>query len=187
MSHPFERLKSNIQKRLFVAMLMLAILIMVVMNIIGAALNTPSAPSGIVSFELAFSPTRAQQIISSWNATSQLKAAFLQGLDFLFPLVYSLALGLGCILAASVLAGRGKPFARVGAPLAWGLWLAALCDYLENIALVVLLFGRVTSPYPEIAGVCAVIKFFLILAGITYIVYGAAIRIFPISSAHSAT
>lgn len=159
MSHPLERLKPTLQKRLFIPLLILTILMMVIMNIIGSPLNTPIAPSGIVSFELAFSPTQAQQIILSWDAPAQLRAAFLQGLDFLFPLVYSVALGLGCILTSSVLAVRGKPFSKIGAPLAWGLWIAALCDYLENIALVVLLFGRVASPYPEIAGLCAVIKF----------------------------
>ncbi|MFZ0534391.1 MAG: hypothetical protein WAM09_14535 [Anaerolineales bacterium] len=187
MSHPLEQLKPAQQKSLFIPLLILTIFIMVTMNIIGLPLNTPVAPSGIVSFELAFSPTHAQQIILSWNAQSQLRAAFLQGLDFLFPLVYSVALGLGCILTSHVLAGRGKPFSMIGAALAWGLWIAALCDYIENIALVVLLFGRVVSPYPEIAGFCALIKFTLILAGIAYILYGLLMRVLPLKSTQTAT
>jgi hypothetical protein len=187
MSHPLEQLKPAQQKRLFFPLLILTILMMVIMNIIGSPLNTPVAPSGIVSFELAFSPTHAQQIILSWDAPTQLRAAFLQGLDFLFPLVYSVALGLGCILTSGLLAMRGKPLSMFGAALAWGLWVAALCDYVENIALVVLLFGRVASPYPEIAGFCALIKFTLILAGIAYILYGLLIRMLPLKSTQTAT
>ncbi|OGN98706.1 MAG: hypothetical protein A2Z71_06550 [Chloroflexi bacterium RBG_13_50_21] len=155
----------------------MTILIMVITNIIGQCLTTPSAPFGIISFEFAFSPERAQEILNSWNPDAQLRAAFIQGLDFLFPLVYSVALGMGCILTASVLRSRRKLLWGLGVILAWGLALAALCDYIENIALVFLLFDRVQSPFPEIAGVCAVIKFTLIIIAAIYILYSLVIRI----------
>ena len=187
MRHPFEQLQSKIMKKYFIILLIVTILIMVIMNIIGSPLTTPSAPYGIVSFEFAFTPARAQEMISSWSTDSQLRAAFIQGLDFLFPLVYSAALGLGCLLAANVLSGRGKPLKGLGVLLAWGLVFAALCDYIENIALVAQLFGRVQSPYPEIAGVCAVIKFSMILIAIVYILYGLVVRIFLKPSPRSAT
>jgi hypothetical protein len=175
MSYPFEHLKPAIQKKSFIILLIITILIMVVMNVIGMPLTTPSAPYGVVSFELAFTPARALQIISSWSPDAQLRAAFIQGLDFLFPLVYSAALGLGCLLTAEVLRTRGKPPSGSGVPIAWGLLLAALCDYIENIALVAILFGRLQSPLPEIAGVCAVIKFTIILAALGYTLYGLVI------------
>ena len=187
MRHPFEYLQLTIQKKFFIILLILTILIMAIMNIIGSPLTTPSAPYGIVSFEFAFTPARAQEIISSWSTDAQLRAAFIQGLDFLFPLVYSMALGLGCLLSANVLKARGKSFQGLGVLLAWGLLLAALCDYIENIALVALLFGRIQSPYPEIAGVCAVIKFSLILTAIGYILYGLLVRILSKSSPQSTT
>ena len=157
------------------------------MNVIGASLTTPGAPSGIISFEFAFTPARAQQIIDSWNTDSQLRAAFIQGLDFLFPLVYSIALGFGCLMAANVLSTRGKPLNNAGVALAWGLMVAAICDYIENVALVALLFGRIQSPFPEIAGICAVIKFTLIISAIGYILYGLVVRIFSIAATRSAT
>jgi hypothetical protein len=185
--YPFEHLKPTIQKKYFIILLILTILIMVIMNIIGSPLTTPSAPYGIVSFEFAFTPARAQEMISSWSTNAQLKAAFIQGLDFLFPLVYSVALGLGCLLAANVLSTRGKPISGFGVFLAWGLLLAAVCDYIENIALVALLFGTVQSPYPEIAGICAVIKFSIILTAIGYILYGLLVRILSKYSPRSAT
>jgi hypothetical protein len=187
MSHPFEKLHPVIQRRLFIVLLSLTILIMVIMNMVGMILNTAEAPSGIVSFELAYTPARAQSIINSWSSAAQLRAAFIQGLDFLFPLVYSTMFGLGSIMAAGVLRIRGKRFAQWGVILAWGLWLAALFDYIENIALITLLFGRVTSPFPEIAGVCAVIKFTMILLGTIYVLFGLVMRILPQRSIRSAT
>jgi hypothetical protein len=187
MRHPFEHLQQAIQKNFFVVLLILTILIMAIMNIIGSPLTTPSAPYGIVSFELAFTPARAQEMISSWSDDAQLRAAFIQGLDFLFPLVYSTALGLGCILAASVLSARAKPLKGSGILLAWGLLLAATGDYIENVALVAQLFGRVQSPYPEIAGVCAVIKFSVILIAIGYILYGLLARLLSNPSPKPAT
>jgi hypothetical protein len=187
MSHPFEHLKPAIQKKSFIILLIITILIMVIMNVIGAPLTTLSAPYGIISFELAFSPARAQEIISSWSPDSQLRAAFIQGLDFLFPLVYAAALGLGCLMTANVLRTRRKPLSGLGVPLAWGLLLAALCDYIENVALVVILFGRLQSPLPEIAGVCAIIKFSIILAAIGYTLYGLVIRTLINPSTQSTT
>lgn len=187
MRHPFESINPSAQKKYFIFLFILTIAIMVIMNVIGAPLTTPDATSGIVSFELAFTPVRAQQIISSWSMDDQLRAAFIQGLDFLFPLVYSFALGLGCLMAANVLSSRGKPLKGLGVSLAWALGVAAICDYIENIALVAILFGRLHSPFPEIAGGCAVIKFSLILIAMVYILYGLVIRIMVRSTLESAT
>ncbi len=187
MSHPFERLKPASHRAIFIPLLTLTILIFLAMNAIGVPLNNPVAPSGIVSFEFAFTSTRALQILNSWSDAVQLRAAFIQGLDFLFPLVYSATIGLGCILTANVLRAVKQPLAWFGAPLAWGLWLAAVCDYIENISLVFLLFGRVASPLPEIAGACAAIKFSLILIGMVYALYGMVIWMLPFKQLQSAT
>jgi hypothetical protein len=187
MSHPLEYFKPDFQKKSFIFLLILTILIMVIMNVIGAPLISPTAPNGIVSFELAFTPARAQQMIDSWGIDAQLRGAFIQGLDFLFPLVYSIALGLGCLLTSRVLRSRGKPLSRLGVFIAWGLIIAALCDYIENIALTAELFGKVQSPFPQIAGVCAVIKFTSILVAIAYIIFGLVMRLVSRTNVQSAT
>jgi hypothetical protein len=187
MSHPFEQFSSTLQKKLFVPLFILTVLIMVGMNLISLPLYTPEAPSGIISFELAFTPSHSQQIISTWSAVAQLRAAFIQGLDFLFALVYSFTLGLACLMAARVLKIRSKPGARLGEGLAWAMWLAATLDYIENIALVVLLFSRVRSPFPEIAGICGSIKFIIILVGFLYALYGFVIRLLPDHSSQPET
>ena len=61
--------------------------------------------------------------------------------------------------------------------LAWGLWIAALFDAVENFSLITILFGTATSPYPEIAQACAGIKFSLILLGLVYCLLAAILRL----------
>jgi hypothetical protein len=104
-------------------------------------------------------------------------AAFLQGLDFLFLAVYSTTLSLGCLWARRVIVERGWPLAFLGVPLAWGQWLAAACDAIENVALAALLFGGPASPWPQAAWACAAVKFALIFLGLVYVFYGLAVRL----------
>ncbi len=176
MLHPFESISSARRRQFFYPLLGLALLIMMVMNWVGLPLNTPAAPNGIVSFELAGSPERAAAMLNSWDADAHARAAFIQGLDFLFPAVYSTTVALGCIMAASALSARRLPLAHWGRALAWGQWIAAIFDYLENIALVVLLFSPAQAPWPQMAAVCAVIKFGLLFAGLVYGFYGLVMR-----------
>jgi len=176
MPHPFERLPSPVQKYLFWALLFLTLAIFGSMALTGGPLNTAAAPSGIVSFELAGSTAKAAEILASWDAGAQMRAAFIQGLDFLLLLVYSTTVGIGCLWAGKTLAAAKWPLGRLGSGLAWGQWLAAIFDALENIALTILLFSPVVSPWPEIALVCASAKFALLFAGLVYAFYGLAVR-----------
>jgi hypothetical protein len=59
-------------------------------------------------------------------------------------------------------------------PLAWGQWLAAIFDAVENLALTILLFGTLAMPWPQIARLYALLKFGLIFFGILYAFYGFA-------------
>jgi hypothetical protein len=152
-------------------------LIFAVMGAAGAPLNTSQAPNGIVSFEFAWNIENAEAMLASWDSQARMRAGFIQGLDFLFLLVYSSAIGLGCLVSAAVLQRLGWPLAAAGRWLAWGLWLAALFDFVENVALVMLLFGQAAPEWPPLAGVCASAKFGLIFAGLVYIFYAGAVRL----------
>lgn len=177
MTHPFERIKPERRNGYFYVLLAGTLLLMVTMNWIGAALNTTSAPYGIVSFEFAGTSEKAQAIMESWGEAGRGRAAFIQGLDFLFPLVYSSAIGLGCLMAGGVLRGRNWPLAGLGAVLAWGQWLAAGFDYAENIALTALLFGAQATGWAIFATICAAVKFLLVFAGLVFACYGLVIRL----------
>jgi hypothetical protein len=159
----------------FLALLADTILLTLLMNWLGRPLFTPAAPYGIVSFELAGSPAAAQSILESWDAGARLRAAFIQGLDFLYLLVYAVTFALASWRTSGALQRLGWPLARLGKPVALGFGLAAACDVLENIALTLVLFGTQQSPLPETAAVCAAIKFGWLFIGLVYIFYGLAV------------
>jgi hypothetical protein len=152
------------------------LVLMAVMGVLGLPLNTGAAPQGIFSFEFAGTVEKATEILASWKAQEVLPyAAFIQGLDFLFLVVYSTTLALGCVWAKRVICERGWPLVSPGVPLAWGQWLAAGFDAVENVALGALLFGRPAAPWPQVAWGCAAVKFTLIFLGAVYLFYGLAV------------
>ena len=172
MNHPFSSIPTSRRGKLLLPLVLFTLAMSVVMQVVGAPLKTGDAPSGIVSFELAGNVQETARVLASWDEDAHLRAAFIQGLDFLYLFVYSFTIGLGCIWASGVLKMRQWPLASLGVPLAWGLWLAAFLDAIENVALVIILFGMLASPWPEIARWCALLKFALIGLGILYVVYG---------------
>jgi hypothetical protein len=142
-----------------------------------APLITNTAPSGIVSYELASNPANSNKILSSWNQDARMHAALSLGLDYLFMVVYAAAISLGCVWAMEVIRSRSWPLAALGAFLAWGQWLAAILDAVENLGLILILFNPIASLWPEIAYWCAVFKFGLIFLGLVYALYGLAVGV----------
>lgn len=135
---------------------------------------------GIVAFELAGSLARADAILAAWGQEGRLRAAVLQGLDYLFLTLYPLAIGLGSVLVASRFA-PGSLAHAAGIVLAWAQFAAALLDAVENYALIRLLFGDRRTHWPPLARWCALVKFALVIAGILYVLIG-----YPLSFAFGA-
>ncbi|WP_437707098.1 hypothetical protein WMF45_25685 [Sorangium sp. So ce448] len=131
-------------------------------------LRTEAAPCGIISFELAGTRARVRRILESWGDDARLSAAFSLGVDYLFMAAYANGLALACVMGADALRTRGLPAAGLGAPLAWGQWLAGLLDATENAALLRILRGSDEPLWPPLARRCAQAKFFLVGAGIAY-------------------
>ena len=195
MAHPLEFIPGEYRKRIFFALLFLTLILFGIFRILDAPLQTPAAPNGIVSFELAHTPSKAQSIIDVWtgrtiiytdgeqsNAVTTLPgepflyeavpvvhAAFGLGLDYLFMPMYAFALACGTLLATSKHAGWLKSF---GAVAGYGAFVAAVLDAVENYALFQVLLGKVVSPYPEVAFYCASIKFILLIFGLVIAVLG---------------
>jgi hypothetical protein len=197
MQHPLEFIQMNLRKPLFFMFLILTILIYGVFDILDKPFRNPVSPNGIVSLELAFAPYRTYEIVKSWEIAewhakdlddlpedSLLRYGFVQysnplpfhflyfglGFDYLFMPVYALALSLGLLLAS-----YEKPqWLRSYAALAsWGVFIAALFDAVENYALWKILTGNIVTPFPEIAGGSAIIKFTLLSLGMTVTVVAA--------------
>jgi hypothetical protein len=172
---PFNFLRTDSRKQLFWFFLGMSLIMTLLFRVTGAPLNTDAAPLGVVSFELAGSAPRAEAILTSWDAEAQKFAAFGLGLDFLYIAVYVLGIGLGCLLASGALLTRKWPLASYGIILAWGLVLAGLLDVIENVALLVILFGGAASPWPQIAAVCAGPKFLLVFLGLVFVFFGGVV------------
>ncbi len=177
MYHPFQEIATDQVRRLFFPLLIATLLVMVIMNAAGAPLETEAAPLGIISFELAGSPEAAANILESWDEDRRVRAGFSLGFDYLFMALYSTTIALGCIWAGGVLNKRGWPLASAAAALAWGQWLAAVFDAVENLGLVEILFGGPGAPWAAVARGCAIAKFGLVFAGMAYTFYGLAVRL----------
>ena len=169
LTHPLNAIPSNKRMRVFIPLLIATLVITFLFRFIG-----PAQPS-IVDFELAGSVEKAQAIINAWNQTDQIRAGFSLGFDYLYMPAYSTTIALACVMAAAGL--NKKAWHTIGLLLAWGLWIAALCDATENLALFTELLGNNVAPYPQIAQICATIKFGLIVLGLLYVIAGVVVKV----------
>jgi len=169
MRHPLEAVPTEKRPQVFLLLLIATALITFAFRFIG-----PAKPT-IVDFELAGSVSKATDIITAWTPLERIHAGFSLGFDYLYMPIYSTTIALACVWAAGVITlGAWRP---IGLALAWGLWLAALFDAIENLMLLGNLFGTPIDPYPQIAALCATLKFGLILLGLVYVVGGVVLRV----------
>jgi len=169
MTHPLAAQSPDKRVRIFVSLLIATLVITFLFRFIG-----PDQPT-IVDFELAGSVSNAQAIIDAWNETDRIRAGFSLGFDYLYMPVYSTTIALACVMAAGVL--KRRAWRTIGLLLAWGLWIAAVSDATENLALFTELLGSNVAPYPQVAQICATIKFGLIVLGLLYVVVGVVLRL----------
>ena len=143
-----------------------------VMQIVGGPLQTAAAPAGIVSFEFAGTLENAQRMLASWDQEQQVRAGLSLGLDYLFLVLYSMAIALACFrVAGGWRTSRPLP-AAAGFWLGRGQWLAAGLDALENVALIYLLLGSHNGLWAPLAWGCAAVKFAIVAAGLLYVLLG---------------
>lgn len=177
MPHPFQAIAPDRIGKVLIPLVVLTFIFMILLNELGASLINSTAPDGMISLELAGDVEASKGIIDSWTAETQLIAAFSLGLDYLFLVVYSTTIGLGCIWAMGAFRSKSPQLVTIGLLLAWGQWIAAMFDGVENAALLKLLLGDLQSPWPQVARIFAIMKFILIALGLIYIMIGALIKI----------
>ena len=169
MSHPLGFIPASSRKKIFFTLLALTLVLAGVFRLPDAPLRNPVSPAGIVSFELAGTPERADLIIQHWDAHAQLFAAFGLGFDYLFMIVYGLTISLGVLMAAS---RHGEKFVKGGNYVGWGILAASLLDAIENFALWRLLSSTATIFCPRLAAISATVKFVLILLSLAFALVG---------------
>jgi len=171
--HPFEWLDITLQPRAFGLFFVLTIAAMLALQGINEPLKTAVAPAGIISFEFAGTLAVAQQMIESWGAVGRIHAGLSLGFDYLFLVLYPFAIGLGCVIVA-----RAGFLSTLGILLAWGPWVAAVLDAIENYALIQLLLGAQDPALPLIAFWSAAPKFGLVALSVLYVLLGAFVVLF---------
>ena len=149
--------------------------LLIAMHTFDRPLRTPDAPRGIVSFELAKNYEQSRQILNSWDAKAKIRAALSLGLDYLFLIVYAVFIALACIQVASGLQTQNHFLAGIGPIFARAQFLAAALDALENLFLIQLLLDSSRTWLPGLARWCAIVKFGIVAAGLSYIVSGLLI------------
>ncbi len=150
---------------------------MAVLSIVGKPLINDTAPLGMISFEIACSPGAAEEIVKSWDDYARENTLLSLKLDFVYLVSYALTLGCGCAWTAGGVRAQGfSRTALIGVLLATGQCIAGLLDAVEDIALIIIMHGTIATPWPQIACLCAVPKFLLIIAGVFYCLIGIAVH-----------
>jgi hypothetical protein len=132
-------------------------------------LITENAPNGIVSFELAKDISKSESIINSWDEKAKMAAGVSLGFDFLFLLVYSLFIAVVMSRLNNSL-WKDKYVYTIGKLLIVAIFIAALFDSIENIALIKIILGDSKQIWSLIAYYFASLKFIIILICIVYII-----------------
>jgi hypothetical protein len=174
--HPIEVLSRAKRAVLFGATFVIGFVLWYALQQLDVPLETREARWGIVSLELSGTVERSQEIVDSWKGTALDNARSGLLLDFIFPLCYSTVMTIACFWAAALFRERGfRKSAWLATGIAWLQWPAAVCDYVENIALWMQLRGPIQDPWPGIARDSATIKFALIITGLCVVAAAAVI------------
>jgi hypothetical protein len=166
---PFGRLSPAARSRALVALGIGVVVLGLALDWIGRPLRTPAAPTAMISFELARTPSAAAEIVASWQAVpGALDAARTSlWLDYVFLLAYPVWLALVCSAVARHSRARTAAF---GAACAWTVLAAAPLDAVENWALLHALADP-SAPWPRVAWLCAVPKFALVMLALGYVAF----------------
>jgi hypothetical protein len=123
-------------------------------------------PGNIVQFELAHSIDVAQKIIQDWGTAGIKQARQSIYLDFIFLILYSWAIGLGCKQVAEY--SEIEFFKRASVFFMRVTWFAGCCDLIENLAMLFTL-NYLNELTVSAAYYFALLKFILLITSLLFI------------------
>jgi hypothetical protein len=128
---------------------------------------------GIVAFEVAFTSGKAQEIIVAWGTKGHDAAQLSLWIDFLYLTAYGLFMWLAIRALGDAFRGRGMDgWARPAAAISLLPLIGAASDALEDVFLLLVLGGHVSSIGPPLAGSFATLKFACLAVAIVYLLAG---------------
>ena len=168
------------KSRVTILLLTLLIVNIIAIRIFEAPLKNEVCKGGIVSFELAKDLDKTVKILDSWDVNAKINMSLSLGFDFLFIMVYSSFIAL-LIFNVNTTLWEKRTFYKVGNLLIGLIFIAALFDIVENIALIKLLNGSLEQIWSSVAFYFASAKFTIILISIAYLLVNWILLIFNIS------
>jgi len=165
------------KSRITILLFTLLIFNIVVIRVFEAPLKNEVCTGGIVSFELAKDLSQTIKILDSWDANAQLNMSLSLGFDFLFLLVYSSFIAM-LIYNVNNKLWKSKPFYSFAKLLIILIFIAAIFDIVENIALIKLLLGNLEQYWSSVAYYFATAKFVIIIICIIYLIVNWLILLF---------
>jgi hypothetical protein len=134
-----------------------------------------SGGPGIIPFELAGSTDRATEILGEWGQDGRDAARLSLWLDFPYLIAYGTFFWLAVRAMADAARRRGwERYARAGRWVAVLPIVAAACDAIENVGLLLVIEGHADSLAPALATAFALAKFVTLGAAQIYLLGGLA-------------
>jgi hypothetical protein len=133
---------------------------------------------GIVGFELAGSLARSRDIVESWGVPGVRAARLSLVLDYPYLISYGAFLALAAAAIRDLTRRQGRRrLAAAGRVIVFFPVVAAGCDAIENVGLLLALDGRGGAAAPALAAGFAGVKFVLTTLAILYILIGLTARV----------
>lgn len=132
----------------------------------------PVTPTNIIEFEFARTPEKVIKIFMDWGGGGVEKAKMSILLDFVFLILYSWAISLGCKVAASFV--NTSVISKIGLQLSRIIWIAGVCDLVENVSLLFVIHN-LNATLLELAYWTAGIKFTIVIVTLLFILVAACI------------
>ena len=130
---------------------------------------------GIIAFEFARTPERANEIVTEWGEEGRSAARTALFFDYGYLVFYGLFLAGACAAVSRRAEALGwRRVAVVGVVLAWGALVAAWSDAIENLALLLVAAEHTNQPWPGTAFTFATIKFALVVPALLFAAVGWA-------------
>lgn len=137
----------------------------VVLAVIDQSIRDTGGP-GIVSFEVEFTSDNARETLEQWGEDGRADARLSLWLDYGFLVAYAAFFSLAVLALVDALGWRRWEF-LAAFPL-----VGAVCDAIENGALLLTIGQDGDQPWPFIAGVFASIKFLALTPAQLFVLVG---------------
>ena len=127
----------------------------------------------IMEFELMWTSTEAMRLLAMLGPDGTSAARQQLFIDFGYLVIYGVLLWKACRLLGARAARRGPTWvAKLAPTFAWTAVIAAVCDAVENVGLLVITYGNTGQPWPALASGYAAAKFILLGVTVLFLMVG---------------